>query len=1415
MKDQKQTTKNNLSRPYVLDLDSSGWQREPTSASMIINGVIRADSNNSFSTSNEPGNISCYSLPNGYLPIGHISLNDDAIIIFSTDEADSEIGLVKDCNYTTLINSDCLGFSTAHPIKGTFRIRNGCERNIYFVDGVNDDKHIDIDNLSQYWSTAYQAWIDGGMIGPEPRSKWDCDSMSLASTISLPSITDITVNDSGGSMPIGTVRLAFRYKDRSDNPTPVFLISQPIVIYDDNINSDYYNITGGYDEASGIENFQISNKTITVQLSDLDQSYETVEILAVHYINGDGVTTTSFIVGEMFISDSATEYTYAGPDSGSISIDTAEIKIDPIVYPTSKEILQFDNRLLRANVCSHNVDWKEFQKKANEIMSTYVAEEADWRTVDNERNAKNPVCIRGLMADEIYALGIRWILKDGTMGPVLHIPGRVADADSRINITTGNSYSHIRNQVPILEDWDTQLLNVRTAIIDSETDVLEEDVRHLGVSDGDTIERWKVFNTAQPLVQGNELEGIMAYHQSNANYPYIEDCDGVPVYPHTDNGGSYTMHKIRHHKLPDSTLVNTFDGNNLRYFSINLDNIAPPSGYEDKVQGYQVMIADSERTVLAKGIYTYAVQAKYVSTLYDVYYQPMPFYQQTNTLNYRLLEEISPIDNSDKALDMGCFVSPDFRFSDEFPKGVYIKAEKEIRGVTTVIREVDSASGTGDTGNGWISEWDTTFTPTWANRRIDDSIALGFDRVYEGFKGSDWVIDNRSNQQEIIFTDIADPVEDYASVDTVAIASVNSTAANFYWYASIKNTRDVYANIISLRYKVANENMFTPTTTSASVKHGDTIVAPFVHRKTVAPNGVIDGLDAGVLFRERHLASATLMPCESRTNFALAHESNDAMILYKNATAEEYLEPIVADRNDDGNNEAYYEEDFTVYNPDMCVHSLLKPAFGSFEEECSSCSNCHPNMIVYSGAATLDNLDAYKVTLANNFTQTEGTSGEITGLFSAGRSLFIRTEQSLFQQTPSAASLKGNGVNVYLGTGEFFSLPAKEIIKTDIGYGGSQNRFDYITTPYGTFYTDRRQGKVYQMLGGQLKPISDQKLSRFFKENLPSELIRELKSQGINYTLADSISSTQGLGIQTVYDPFFERIIFHIKDYYPLFDWTIYDDQVTYDPDDYVFKTSDSKFYKVNQSLDLVELSFYDNDEFENRSITVSYDPKEQRWVSFHSYHPTWMYGDSQTFYSFNGLNNFKHSTNKFFTKYYSTKYPFLIEVSTYSPNTTTLETVSWHSKVELYSDDNNDFFTLNDITFDKILAYTDSQSTGEFDIDIKSRNSSYDIYSSDVLVEQTDNNWKASKFRDYVSFHSFPFFTSSFIHNEYKDKYNGAHGYYDKVPYLLNYNSSLSEYQLSLLRDKEHFVRLEFQPGTDYRISIDNINLKTKHSFR
>ena len=96
---------------------------------------------------NEPSNLHCVNLP--YDLIGFVHTIDDIWVLYTTNDIDSEIGLFDEsaCTYTKIVNSPCLNFKRTNHIPGAFRKRFDCERVVYWDDGLNPTRTMNIDTV--------------------------------------------------------------------------------------------------------------------------------------------------------------------------------------------------------------------------------------------------------------------------------------------------------------------------------------------------------------------------------------------------------------------------------------------------------------------------------------------------------------------------------------------------------------------------------------------------------------------------------------------------------------------------------------------------------------------------------------------------------------------------------------------------------------------------------------------------------------------------------------------------------------------------------------------------------------------------------------------------------------------------------------------------------------------------------------------------------------------------------------------------------------------------------------------------------------------------------------------------------------------------------------------------------------------
>ena len=130
-------------------LDGNPNQQSPNTTRKNKNVVV---SERLGSWTNEKGflKIRDFSLfPNGVIP-----LNRNDFVVFSTNDTNSEIGLIDSNNqYRVIVNNNQLGFKKNNPIHGEFFINNKNERIITWTDGNKTPKCLNIDNVPANFTT--------------------------------------------------------------------------------------------------------------------------------------------------------------------------------------------------------------------------------------------------------------------------------------------------------------------------------------------------------------------------------------------------------------------------------------------------------------------------------------------------------------------------------------------------------------------------------------------------------------------------------------------------------------------------------------------------------------------------------------------------------------------------------------------------------------------------------------------------------------------------------------------------------------------------------------------------------------------------------------------------------------------------------------------------------------------------------------------------------------------------------------------------------------------------------------------------------------------------------------------------------------------------------------------------------------
>jgi len=643
--------------------------------------------------------------------IGCIQIFSDKWIIFTAGHDNqgrpimSEIGLLQEerCIYQPIVQDACLGFDKRYLISGVSREKEDCTWQVYFADGLNPDRFLNVGD-PQTWippSYTYQGsssapanvnyytngvnppilwpgvqWIQTCSIinGCEictDTNKLDCDKIRLARLMTTPCL-NITLGSSGGTLRNGTYYACIAYSIKGQKVTDYFSASntQPVWSPDDLQGAIRISVTADK------ENF---DEFILVVVQNINQGTVAKQI-------GFYSTNTSVIELDQIKED-------------LITIPISFLPIQTPVFEKSDQIAEVNDYLLRVGPTS-KFDFN-YQPLANLITSK-------WASVEYPGNYYVKGGGKGsYLRDEVYTFFIRWVYDTGDKSSSYHIPGRAP-----------TSYQSYSSETTIISNASASNLNSLTP--------------------DDQV--FEVFNTATQLslpgtilADGGKViaTGSMGYWESSEKYPDKQpniwnassQCwTGLQNSPSTtyDLCGQY----IRHHKFPDNALSqqtyhfranpNTATENNdnhIRLMGVYFENITYPKDNEGNdisgIVGYEILRGSREgnKSIIAKGMLnnlrTFVIKGSDAATSSTGLYPNYPFntiIPPSNALGghvagyndpyIRIPRTLGAQDNGDPVInqsvpkDMMTFHSPDTMFRSPFLSVSELKLYGQLNGTS-------------------------------------------------------------------------------------------------------------------------------------------------------------------------------------------------------------------------------------------------------------------------------------------------------------------------------------------------------------------------------------------------------------------------------------------------------------------------------------------------------------------------------------------------------------------------------------------------------------------------------------------------------------------------------------------------------------------------------------------------------------
>jgi hypothetical protein len=535
--------------------------------------------------------------------IGSCILPDNSICIFSIvinqGISYSEIGVITDTTYRIVVRDKAaaasLGFTTEHQIKAESKVNFNGDYIVYWVDGFNPDRWLNITNpqidiefvsfLGEYVPSISNAAQLSLMFGFTPVKGEYIDQTATTVT--------------GGSLTAAVYYIVCTYGDKYKNFTQTLYVSSPIPVTDSQIpfNSEYIGSAAG----------TITDKAITISIaaSRLNLEYDYIRVQVIRKQNQ---VVTAWLFGEFLFGTSDFKCVI---DELKNEIDVDSVLINLANYKSSLAITQLDDVLYKANLKSKPEF--DFQPYVNNIKVNYIQKPVDLSSTNAGENYRDPnLCFysKGFMYDEVYALYASLVIEEEEgfeyETDAYHIPGRKA-----AQLILGGSSSPINENDKITDVIANPLNYTSTYYVNGTLSDRTPLSQLKQVSD-----QAKVFHA----VNTNDNASAISLYGSNMGYweneseTYFDNQSWVVKNASGVQTANYQGNKVRHHKFPEaynsyasnkSIHPSTTNYNLVNILGVQLSNIVIPNEYIGKVKNIKLYYAKRDfnnRTILGQSL---------------------------------------------------------------------------------------------------------------------------------------------------------------------------------------------------------------------------------------------------------------------------------------------------------------------------------------------------------------------------------------------------------------------------------------------------------------------------------------------------------------------------------------------------------------------------------------------------------------------------------------------------------------------------------------------------------------------------------------------------------------------------------------------------------------------------------------------
>lgn len=363
-----------------------------------------------------------------YNPFHNFRITDTKTVtqINSEESSNVEAGSIVD------LDTPLLNFDLEHPVTMDIQPSYDGTVNVIFNDNKNVPRLIN----SRFSTTELNTYELVDRVGDNDTNIYDQDSFDLDSSLykrinSIPTVKFIGVNSSG-QLKVGNYNFYFKYSDADGNETDFVADSGVVAIFKGN-DCDPFSIDGGISDENAF-------KAVSFQLNNIDYSYN---YITVYYTRNTGDSyqtrsTKAYKINDKYIVKHQICTINVTGLEDSTEIPISEINNQFFQVNRAKTSAQCQNRLFLGNVAKPDTPYKDLTDISlrmlpilNSVDSKNTIGQVEYNYVDDSSlinsyeyyNTKNIYYNVGYWDNEIYRLGVVYIMSDNSLSEVFNIRG--------------------------------------------------------------------------------------------------------------------------------------------------------------------------------------------------------------------------------------------------------------------------------------------------------------------------------------------------------------------------------------------------------------------------------------------------------------------------------------------------------------------------------------------------------------------------------------------------------------------------------------------------------------------------------------------------------------------------------------------------------------------------------------------------------------------------------------------------------------------------------------------------------------------------------------------------------------------------------------------------------------------------------